>query len=71
MGEDCHRKNTMAVLATLHFIRDLKKLLVIVLALQQKGDVTLLLANSTRECQSLDVSLGPLKCLHVEWLSGP
>lgn len=65
MGEDCHLKNRMAVLATLHFISDFKKLPVILLALLQKGDVTLLLANSTRERQSLDVSLGPLKCLRV------
>lgn len=65
MGEDCHRKNRMAVLATLHFISDLKRLVVILLALPQKGGVTLVMANSTRELQSLDVSLGPLKCLHV------
>lgn len=53
----------MAVLATLHFISNLKKLVVILLALPQKGDVTLVMANSTREFQSLD--LGPLKCLRV------
>lgn len=60
MGEDCHRKNRMAVLATVCFISDLKKLIVILLASPQKGDVTLVLANSTQEHQSLDVSLGPL-----------
>lgn len=65
-GEDCHRKTRrMTVLATPYFINDLKKLLVILPALPQKGDATLVLANSTQELPSLDVFLELLKCLCV------